>query len=677
SAFEGEAKERAALPIGVFDSGIGGLTVFEALLTADNFDNKTLKPGPDGKPDFEDERFIYLGDQANMPYGNYSKEGKTDYLRELILKDATFLLGTRHRSAVDAEPRFDKPPVKAIVIACNTATAFGLDDLRAAMERWNLPVPVIGVVEAGARGLLGGEQDRENAIGVLATVGTCASEVYPKTIQSTLGRGGHGPAIITQHGSANLAAIIEGEPGFATPMDEQIENDVRALVEAHRESRDGQSPIPLGTVMLGCTHFPLVLGEIESAFASLKTDPELGPWIADSRTYIDPAAWTARQLFQELARNQVRAQAAQQPATKHDAFYLSVPNSNSEDAVLSPEGGLDHAYKYAREIGKFGVEDTVVVPMTRAALTDSGRRLVRDNLPETWGRLPAGEPEDLDGPPLVTAEAWAIADGETGELLWEHRAHQPRKTASITKTMAALVVLSLTEKDPAVLDEVITFSEAADKTRGSTSSVKAGEKVTVREGLYGLLLPSGNDMGNAFAEHFSPRLDPPTEAMLAAGLDNPVQAKRANFIAEMNRHARKFGMEDTFYRIAYGDGGTPAQMTSTAADLCRLGFHAMSNPQLREIVGTQRHVGKVTKADGSIREQPWENTNELLSLDRGYDGIKTGSTASAGRCLLVSGQRDDRRLIVAVLGSDSSQARNADARNLFRWAWRNSEKLQH
>ena len=94
---ESSAEERAALPIGVFDSGIGGLTVLEALLTADAFDNETLKPGPDGKPDFEDERFIYLGDQANMPYGNYSKEGKTDYLRELILKDATFLLGKRHR----------------------------------------------------------------------------------------------------------------------------------------------------------------------------------------------------------------------------------------------------------------------------------------------------------------------------------------------------------------------------------------------------------------------------------------------------------------------------------------------------------------------------------------------------------------------------------------------------
>jgi hypothetical protein len=76
------------LPIGVFDSGIGGLTVLEALLTLDAFHNDTLQPGADGVADFAQERFIYFGDQANMPYGNYSAVQRTDYLRELIVKDA-------------------------------------------------------------------------------------------------------------------------------------------------------------------------------------------------------------------------------------------------------------------------------------------------------------------------------------------------------------------------------------------------------------------------------------------------------------------------------------------------------------------------------------------------------------------------------------------------------------
>ena len=87
SAWSGETKH---LPIGVFDSGIGGLTVLEALLKLDAYHNDTLQPGADGKPDFAQERFICFGDQANMPYGNYPAADKTPFLRELILKDAFF-----------------------------------------------------------------------------------------------------------------------------------------------------------------------------------------------------------------------------------------------------------------------------------------------------------------------------------------------------------------------------------------------------------------------------------------------------------------------------------------------------------------------------------------------------------------------------------------------------------
>ena len=81
------AQDTSSLPIGVFDSGIGGLTVLDEILKIDAFHNDTLAPGPDGQPDFADERFIYFGDQANMPYGNYSAEDNLPYLRELILKE--------------------------------------------------------------------------------------------------------------------------------------------------------------------------------------------------------------------------------------------------------------------------------------------------------------------------------------------------------------------------------------------------------------------------------------------------------------------------------------------------------------------------------------------------------------------------------------------------------------
>ena len=99
-----DASKLANLPIGVFDSGIGGLTVLEALLTADFFNNDTLQTGADGRPDFAGEHFLYLGDQANMPYGNYAAVGREDYLRELILKDAVFLLGKRTMCAARMGP---------------------------------------------------------------------------------------------------------------------------------------------------------------------------------------------------------------------------------------------------------------------------------------------------------------------------------------------------------------------------------------------------------------------------------------------------------------------------------------------------------------------------------------------------------------------------------------------
>ena len=81
-----ESKFRG-MPIGMFDSGTGGLTVMEAFLTMDSFNNVTGEEIPDGVPDFAGEDFVYLADQANMPYGVYSSVGKTEYLKELIIKN--------------------------------------------------------------------------------------------------------------------------------------------------------------------------------------------------------------------------------------------------------------------------------------------------------------------------------------------------------------------------------------------------------------------------------------------------------------------------------------------------------------------------------------------------------------------------------------------------------------
>jgi D-alanyl-D-alanine carboxypeptidase (penicillin-binding protein 5/6) len=228
--------------------------------------------------------------------------------------------------------------------------------------------------------------------------------------------------------------------------------------------------------------------------------------------------------------------------------------------------------------------------------------------------------------------------------------------ASTTKIMTAYVVLKMAQENPQILDEVVTFSARADNTNGSTAELKAGEQVPVRELLFGLLLPSGNDAATAFAEHFGERLAP------QASSTDPLE----RFVNEMNRTAASLGMCATHY--ANPHGLTSAGHVSTAADLLLLARAARQLPLFREYVMTRQHGCTVKSTAGYLRNIVWKNTNKLLALE-GYNGVKTGTTDAAGACLVSSGQRGDDELIVVVLGSATSDARYIDSRNLFRWAW--------
>jgi D-alanyl-D-alanine carboxypeptidase (penicillin-binding protein 5/6) len=274
--------------------------------------------------------------------------------------------------------------------------------------------------------------------------------------------------------------------------------------------------------------------------------------------------------------------------------------------------------------------------------------------------------DTLDGPPFVTAKAWAIVDGNTGEFLAGSNEDEKRDPASTTKIMTAYLVAQLAEKDPSILDEEITFSERADKTSGSTSDVKAGEKLPVRELMYGLMLPSGNDASVCFAEHFGKRL---ANADKEGG--DEVSAYDS-FIAAMNRAAESLGMKSSHFENPHGLPSSEHQ--TTARDLAKLAFEAYKLPLLREVVSTPQHGYTVDSITGYKRNVVWKNTNQLLQTE-GYDGIKTGTTNAAGACLVSTAERDGKRLIIAVLGSTSSDARYADTRNLYRWAWRDLVKL--
>lgn len=361
------------LPIGVFDSGVGGLTVLEAIKAHDLHHNLTGAEGADGVPDFAGESFVYFGDQANMPYGNYSAVGRTDFLRELVLRDALFLLGRRHA-------RGAKPPVKAVVIACNTATAYGLEDIRSAVKAWGIPVIVIGVVEAGAQGLAETAEGAQGGVAVLATVGTCASNAYPKAIAKVSNRP------VRQLGSATLAAAIEGEPSVKTP----IRDIIRADVGAFLKSAAADQAATLDTLMLGCTHYPLVADEISEAFAYWRDHADADgrkPYarlVAPKLKQVNPAAWTAEALWRSLHGAKMMADAK---STARDLFFVSVPNPAWPGVGLAADGSLTYEYKYGRQPGQVGREDTINVPLTADMLPASTARLVREKLPLTWKSL--------------------------------------------------------------------------------------------------------------------------------------------------------------------------------------------------------------------------------------------------------------------------------------------------
>jgi D-alanyl-D-alanine carboxypeptidase (penicillin-binding protein 5/6) len=285
--------------------------------------------------------------------------------------------------------------------------------------------------------------------------------------------------------------------------------------------------------------------------------------------------------------------------------------------------------------------------------------------------LAGAEVEDVNGPPLVTARAWALMDGATGQILDGHDGEVPQKAASTAKMMCLLVVLDLAAQDAAVLDEWVKVSAFAAATKGSRAELAEGEQIQVRHALYALMLPSGNDVANALAEHFNERFEAPGEES-PASLRVEIYQTRRRFIAEMNRTARRLGLVKTQYRSALGDGGGAEDATTTAHDLLVLARVAMGREAFRQVVGTVRYEAPIRLVEGGERMGQWENTNELLKLEN-YDGVKTGTTVTAGACLVASGRHQGRHLLVAVLGSSSSAARYVDARNLFRWGWQQAE----
>lgn len=239
----------------------------------------------------------------------------------------------------------------------------------------------------------------------------------------------------------------------------------------------------------------------------------------------------------------------------------------------------------------------------------------------------------------VTARAAYLADLTTGETIYKKRPDRRLPIASLTKVMTAYVV-----RHEGGLDDVITITRRDVRHGGNGASnggLKAGERFTVRDLLYALMLPSAADAAVALARTYGPG--------------------RAAFVDKMNAAARRLGLTRTHYVNPDGMPSPPGGY-STARDQTALAQVVLHDPVIRVIAHTQRHhVGRT----GSHRAHTWRTTNKLLAAQPGALGLKTGYTRAAGFCLMFAADTGGHLLVGTILGETSDSRRLRTATHLL------------
>ncbi len=265
------------------------------------------------------------------------------------------------------------------------------------------------------------------------------------------------------------------------------------------------------------------------------------------------------------------------------------------------------------------------------------------------GKEERGAFDVLSATPMVSSDAWALAEVGSGDIVCASRPHQVKEIASLVKIMNAQVVLDVAEVTDGYLDRTVAVSARAASMIGTSAKLRAGDRLTIRELLYGMLLPSGNDAAVALAEYAGRHLD-----------HYPGDGNLSRFIAAMNHKAERMGMGNTRFVDVHGMGSS----ISTPVDILKLSREALRNQRFRDIVATREIEISIYSNRGELRQTTWLNTNELL--DR-FSGVKTGHTNSAGGALVLLAEQDGAEYLVAVLGSSNQHTRFSDAFNLFHW----------
>jgi len=252
--------------------------------------------------------------------------------------------------------------------------------------------------------------------------------------------------------------------------------------------------------------------------------------------------------------------------------------------------------------------------MTIAAVL-LGALMVTGFMPSQAEAAPASIPK----PPANHAKGVSLIDVASGRIIYSNRGDEPMLIASLTKIMTAIVAI-----EHGRLDDLVTVSKRAAGKEGSSIYLKVGEKIQLRNLIYGLMLRSGNDAATAIAEH--------------------VGGSIGGFAFLMNKKAAEIGLSNSQYMNPHGLD-EPGHYAS-ANDLAMLTAYALHNPDFRTIVAT-----KVRTAPNP--HDPWDykwvNKNKMLHMYEGADGVKTGYTKKALRCLVSSATRNGQQLVVVTL----------------------------
>ncbi|MFV0416285.1 MAG: D-alanyl-D-alanine carboxypeptidase family protein [Chthoniobacterales bacterium] len=236
--------------------------------------------------------------------------------------------------------------------------------------------------------------------------------------------------------------------------------------------------------------------------------------------------------------------------------------------------------------------------------------------------------------PLIHAASAILIDARTGRTLYQKNADQHRQVASTQKLLTGLIIA---EREP--LDEKITIQWSDTRVEPTKLGLRSGDRYTRRELLESIMVKSSNDATAALAREHAGSIPA--------------------FAAEMNRVAASLGANDSYFVNPHG---LPGEQFSTARDIARIAYRAYRNRILRQMMMKETVVFR----HNSGRVSRLKATNKLLARSPIYNGMKTGNTNAAGRCLVTSASAGGRDLILVQLGSKTKYIFD-DAEKMIRW----------